>query len=81
MEKLSFAKLEQMAMIRGVTLAKSHARTADPIIISGYLGKNEYFDEAIASFSIDYAIQNESDFKNYREFIQDNKLPVENNSK
>ena len=38
-------------------------------------------DKAISSFSIDYAIQNESDFKNYSEFIQDNKLPIEKNSK
>jgi len=81
LENLSIAKLEKMAIIRGVTLAKSHARSADPIVISGYLGKKEKFDKAVSSFSIDYAIQNESDFKNYSEFIQDNKLPIEKNSK
>ena len=70
-----------MATLRGFTLAKAHARTADPIVISGYLGKSEEFDEAIASFSMDYATQNEADYKAYKEYIQDHKLPMEQHSK
>ena len=66
-----------MAVIRGYALAKSHARSADPITISGYLGKSEEFDKAIASFSIDYAKQNEADYNTYKEYVHDNQLPKE----
>ena len=81
LENLSFRKLKQMATLRGFALAKSHARTADPIVISGYLGKDDQFDEAISSFSMDYASQNESDYQTYKEYIQDKHLPLELHSK
>ena len=76
-ENLTLNVLQKMAALRGYVLAKSHARSADPITISGYLGKKKTFDDAITSFSIDYAKQNESDFKTYKEYINDNQLPVE----
>ena len=81
LEDLSLKQLKHMATLRGFTLAKAHARTADPIVISGYLGKSGDFDEAIASFSMDYAAQNEADYKAYKEYIQDHKLPMETDSK
>jgi uncharacterized protein (DUF2252 family) len=45
----------------GYSLALSHARSGDAAVISGYLGKNDTFDKAIATFSIAYADQNEKD--------------------
>jgi uncharacterized protein (DUF2252 family) len=81
LENLTLTGLQKMAVIRGYVLAKSHARSADPTTISGYLDKNETFDEAIATFSIDYARQNASDFNTYKEYVHDNKLPVEYFSK
>jgi hypothetical protein len=77
LENLSFRKLQHMARLRGFTLAKAHARTVDPIIISGYLGKSEKFDDAIAAFSMDYARQNESDYQTYKDYIRDHQLPME----
>ena len=38
-----------------------HARSGEPAKISGYLGKSDTFDEAIADFSIAYADQSEQD--------------------
>ena len=32
-----------------------------PAVISGYLGKSDVFDEAVAAFSVAYADQNEKD--------------------
>ena len=81
LDNLSLKQLKHMASLRGFTLAKAHARTADPIVISGYLGKSGEFDEAIASFSMDYATQNDADYKAYKEYIQDHKLPMEQHSK
>jgi len=43
------------------TLARAHARTSDAAQISGYLGKGDTFDRAIASFAEAYADQMERD--------------------
>jgi hypothetical protein len=45
----------------GYSLALSHARSGEPAVISGYLGKGDAFDKAVAAFSVAYADQNESD--------------------
>jgi uncharacterized protein (DUF2252 family) len=42
-------------------LARAHARSGDPALISGYLGANGLFDEAIAGFAVAYADQTERD--------------------
>jgi uncharacterized protein (DUF2252 family) len=42
-------------------LARAHARSGDRIAIASYLGKNDAFDRAIATFSERYADQNERD--------------------
>jgi uncharacterized protein (DUF2252 family) len=47
----------------GWTLARAHARDGDRIAISGYLGRGDAFDEAIAAFAESYADQNEADYK------------------
>jgi uncharacterized protein (DUF2252 family) len=80
LENLTLKQLKHMATLRGFTLAKAHARTADPIVISGYLGKSGKFDEAISSFSMHYAAQNESDYQAYKQYIQDHQLPLEHHS-
>jgi len=43
------------------TLARAHARSGDPVLIAGYLGKSEAFDEALASFALAYARQTKHD--------------------
>ena len=45
----------------GRALALSHARSGIASTLSGYMGKSETFDEAIATFSMAYADQNEKD--------------------
>ena len=42
-------------------LARGHARSGDPAVIAGYLGTDEAFDHAIATFAESYADQNEQD--------------------
>jgi uncharacterized protein (DUF2252 family) len=58
----------------GYSLALSHARSGDAAIISGYLGKSDTFDQAIAAFSIAYADQNENDHAVLKRAIRDGKL-------
>jgi uncharacterized protein (DUF2252 family) len=45
----------------GRALALSHARAGHPAILAGYMGKSDTFDQAIGSFAMAYADQNERD--------------------
>lgn len=47
----------------GWTLARAHARSGDPCIISGYIGKGKTFAKAIGEFANLYLDQNKSDHK------------------
>jgi uncharacterized protein (DUF2252 family) len=42
-------------------LARAHSRSGDAVLLSSYLGKGEAFADAITSFSVAYADQNERD--------------------
>lgn len=42
-------------------LARAHARTGDPSLLAGYLGKSDQFDRAMAEFAHRYALQTEAD--------------------
>ncbi len=42
-------------------LARGHARSGDPAVISGYLGTDDAFEHAMATFAESYADQNERD--------------------
>ena len=42
----------------GSVLARAHARTVDPVVLTGYMGKSTAFEDALADFSVAYADQN-----------------------
>jgi hypothetical protein len=58
------------------TLARAHARSGRSAEIAGYLGKNRRFDEAMASFALQYQKRNESDFHAMRDAVQQGRLRV-----
>ena len=58
----------------GYSLALSHARSGEAALISGYLGKSDRFDEAIAEFSVAYADQNEKDHAALKRAIREGKV-------
>jgi uncharacterized protein (DUF2252 family) len=64
------------AKLCGWALARAHARSGSPAMISGYLGKSESFDEAIAEFSIAYADQCERDYEVLEKAVRKGKLKV-----
>ena len=45
----------------GRALALSHARSGNSAMLSGYMGKSDVFDRALATFAAAYADQNEKD--------------------
>lgn len=60
-ETFGAAELNLYATWCGRALAISHARSGNSAMLSGYMGKSDTFDQAIASFSMAYADQNEKD--------------------
>ena len=53
--------LGDYAALCGRTLARAHARSGDPAMIAGYLGKGAAMDDALASFAMIYADQTAAD--------------------
>jgi uncharacterized protein (DUF2252 family) len=49
------------ARLCGQTLARSHARSGEPAVIAGYMGKSGVFDDALASFAMAYSDLTASD--------------------
>jgi uncharacterized protein (DUF2252 family) len=47
--------LDAYANLCGRTLARAHARSGDPVLLAGYMGKSEALDDALASFAMAYA--------------------------
>ncbi|MGA2837678.1 MAG: DUF2252 domain-containing protein [Acidimicrobiales bacterium] len=62
-------RLIEFATACGETLARSHARTGDPIAIKAYLGKGAAFADAVGRFARRYADQNGRDHERLVEAI------------
>ncbi len=73
-ETFGTAQMTVFAQCCGYTLALSHARSGDAAIISGYLGKGDVFDKALAAFSVAYADQNEKDHAALKRAIRTGKV-------
>lgn len=67
-------RLRRYASICGRVLAVSHARSGDASMIAGYLGEDDTFDRAIASFANDYADLTEGDYAAHAAAIQSGRI-------
>lgn len=68
--------MTQYADLCGRILARAHARCSEPAVISGYLGKSDRFDEAVADFASAYADQTERDHRALEQAVRAGKLEV-----
>jgi uncharacterized protein (DUF2252 family) len=64
-ETIADAALEYYAPLCGTTLARAHARSGDAARIAGYMGSGSSFDVAVADFALAYAVQVESDWRQF----------------
>jgi uncharacterized protein (DUF2252 family) len=69
-------RLVDAADVCGWTLARAHARSGDAAQISGYLGKSDAFEIALAAFSRAYADQSEQDHQVMCAAVKSGKLAV-----
>jgi len=75
-DSLPAAGLIAYAGLCGRTMARAHARSADPIAIAGYLGKSTRFDEAMESYAVSYSEQIESDFERFTQAVDAGEIQV-----
>jgi len=75
-ETFGQAEMDIYAVWCGRALALSHARSGNADMISGYLGKSDAFDKAIAAFSMAYADQNEKDHGALDKAVRSGKVPA-----
>jgi uncharacterized protein (DUF2252 family) len=73
-EAFKSAKMMIFADWCGGTLARAHARSGEPAITSGYLGKGETFDRALVSFAVAYANQVERDYERFVKKVREGKI-------
>jgi uncharacterized protein (DUF2252 family) len=64
-------------VVCGWALARAHAKAGDAATISGYLGRGDRFDRAIARYACAYADQVERDFAAFEAAIRSGRFPVE----
>jgi uncharacterized protein (DUF2252 family) len=60
-ETMKPTNLKAYAGLCGRVLARAHARSGDPLVLTSYMGKNPAFEDALADFGVAYAEQNERD--------------------
>ena len=73
-ENAEAADLGAWAQLCGWTLARAHARSGDPVTISGYLGSSSRFDRSLTDFAERYADQNQRDYEAFMKEIQIGRL-------
>ncbi len=73
-EVFDSAAMDTYATWCGRALALSHARSGMSLPISGYMGKSDAFDKALASFAAAYADQNEKDHAALKRAIKAGKV-------
>jgi hypothetical protein len=76
-ETFGSAEMNLFAEWCGRTLARAHARSGEPALITGYLGESDTFDRAIAVFSIAYADQSEKDHEAVVKAVRAGRLRAE----
>ena len=66
--------------IAGGTLARAHARSVDPGLISGYLGDDEAISLAMIEFATTYADQAERNYERFRSAIRTGEIAAEHDT-
>jgi hypothetical protein len=61
----------------GWALARAHARSGDPAIIAGYIGKGNVLPKAIAEFADAYREQNQLDHGKLLQAIKEGRIDAE----
>lgn len=75
-EQFDPPRMAKYAEYCGWALARAHAKSGEAAMISGYLGNSNKFDEAIASFAMNYSDQNEMDYRAFLKAVSAGSIEV-----
>jgi len=67
-------QLRDYARLSALCLERAHGRCVDAPMISGYIGASDIFDQAIGEFAVEYADQNEIDYKRFVDAVKKGKI-------
>jgi hypothetical protein len=73
-DSLSPVELAAYAGLCGATLARAHARSLDPALISGYCGGGDKLAKAMSRFAEVYADQNTRDHAEFAQAVDDGRV-------
>ncbi|NJO42540.1 MAG: DUF2252 domain-containing protein [Cyanobacteria bacterium CRU_2_1] len=76
LDKLSRSTFLAYSQLCGWALSRAHARSGDAAMITGYIGKSDVFEKAIADFAVAYADQTEQDYQSFVDAVKWGRLPV-----
>ena len=74
-DRLNDLSLSDLGRMCAWCLAHAHARTGDSVAIANYMGGTDAFEEALASFAVSYADQNDEDYALFKQLITKGELP------
>jgi uncharacterized protein (DUF2252 family) len=76
LDKFEPDDMRKYANVCGAVLAHAHARSGDPVMISGYIGTGDVFADAVTDFGVTYAAQNAKDYRAFLDRMKSNP-PIE----
>ncbi|MBL7903130.1 MAG: DUF2252 domain-containing protein [Bacteroidia bacterium] len=75
-QKVNVNNLPQYGKLCAWSLAQAHAKSGDAAMIAGYVGNSEELDEAMYSFALAYAKQNDKDYAALKAAAKSGKIKV-----
>lgn len=75
-EDWDFKLLRAYGRVCAWALARAHARSGDAAMITGYMGSSSTFDDAISEFAVEYADQNQRDYRAFIKAVREGRIPV-----
>jgi Uncharacterized protein conserved in bacteria (DUF2252) len=73
-EDWDFDMLRTYTRMCAWALARAHARSGDAAMISGYMGLGGVSDDAIGEFAVEYADQNERDYRAFVKAVREGRV-------
>lgn len=73
-EDMDAPLLRQYGRMCAHALARAHARSGDAARLAGYMGSGSSFDESVGEFAVEYADQNQSDYRRCVQAIREGRI-------
>jgi uncharacterized protein (DUF2252 family) len=73
-EDWDFKTLRAYGRLCAWALARAHARSGDAARIAGYMGSNSSFDDAVGEFAVEYADQNQRDYRAFIKAVREGRI-------